>query len=178
MKKNISLNIAILILSFCLTNCKTNKNLVQQDDPVYSERIGRFPNKTLVDTFFADGDIIKIPEIAFVNCTNCNINHDSLKIIADFIKLHPKLHFEIGSHVDARGSADKNLDFTLKRATSIKEYLVKTFSVNSDQLTCKGYGETQPITPDTDIKKALTNEEKESLHATNRRVTLTVTTIK
>lgn len=174
---NISSLIIFTILVICVTNCKSKKNSIIQD-PIYSERIGKFPNKTLNDSIFSKGDVIRIPEIVFVLDGNSMENYDSLKVVANFIKKHPEFTFEIESHVDSRGYAEKNIELTEKRAKNTKDYLIKEFSVNPSQLTSKGYGETQPLIPDTELSKAKSAQEKEEMHRVNRRIVLTIITVK
>lgn len=177
MRINLSYIFLFVLLLFCITNCKSKKNLIIED-PIYSERIGKLPNKTLKDSIFSKGDVIRIPEIVFVLDGNGMENYDSLKVVANFIKNHPEFTFEIESHVDSRGYAEKNLELTEKRAKNTKDYLLKEFSVNPTQLTSKGYGETQPLIPDTELSKAKSAQEKEEMHRVNRRIVLTIITVK
>lgn len=158
----------------CVQNSKVYKKTTRPEDPIYSLKIGKEPNKTLRDTLFKRGDIIKIPEVVYVLDGNGTENDDSLKIVANFLISHPKLVVEIGSHTDSRGYAESNLDLSEKRAESVKNYLISKFTVNPNQINSKGYGETQPLVPDTEILKATTKQEKEALHQINRRTIMTV----
>jgi len=51
---------------------------------------------------------------------------------------------EIGGHTDSRGSAEYNMELSLKRAETVKRYLVDK-GVPAEKLVVKGYGETQPV---------------------------------
>lgn len=52
---------------------------------------------------------------------------------------------EIGGHTDAQGSSAFNQSLSEKRVAHIRDLLVGSYGVNADNLTVKGYGETQPM---------------------------------
>jgi len=66
---------------------------------------------------------------------------------------------EIQGHTDDKGSEQYNLKLSQNRADEVKKYLVSK-GVSADTITAKGFGESQPIVPNTSDK----NREK------NRRV--------
>ncbi len=70
---------------------------------------------------------------------------------------------EIGSHTDARGSAEANQRLSERRAKSVVEYLISK-GINKDRLLAVGYGETQPINECIDGVSC-----SDSKHAANRR---------
>lgn len=51
---------------------------------------------------------------------------------------------EVAGHTDSRGSDAYNMDLSLRRAESVKNYLVNK-GLPSDRLVIKGYGESQPV---------------------------------
>lgn len=55
---------------------------------------------------------------------------------------------EIAAHTDAKGDAAINLKLSQRRADAVAKYLVGS-GVDATQLVAKGYGETQPIAPNT-----------------------------
>ena len=55
---------------------------------------------------------------------------------------------EIGAHTDSKGSADLSLKLSDKRAKSITKHLVYK-GIESDRISGKGYGESEPIAPNT-----------------------------
>lgn len=65
---------------------------------------------------------------------------------------NPNITIEIGAHTDRIGSADGNLLLSGKRAQSVVDYLIKK-GIESDRLTAKGYGKTQPVTVDKALQK-------------------------
>lgn len=132
--------------------------------------------KTLNDSLFKKGDIIKIPKILY------GLSHplggpfttDSIKPIAAFLKKHKNLVVEIGCHTDSRGDDKKNILLSVHRVKYVFNCLIYECKIDSIQLKYKGYGETKPIIPEKIIKAAKSKEEKEKLYQLNRRTELIV----
>ncbi len=158
MKKALTI---IFVLSFCFINAQK-------------------PNKTINDSVFNVGDIIKIPTVLYdICCYGCpdgmSLNSkDSLNKIAKFILKYPKITFQIESYTDSRGDALKNKKLSNDRANSIRDYVIKNFDADSTKLITKGFGKSDLLIPDKEIAKAKTKQEKEELHAQNRRTQLKV----
>jgi outer membrane protein OmpA-like peptidoglycan-associated protein len=83
-----------------------------------------------------------------------------LKSVADALKANPTINVKIVGHTDADGEASKNLDLSKRRATSVKNALVKDYGIEEARLTTDGMGATQLV------DKGTTPEAK----ANNRRV--------
>jgi len=66
----------------------------------------------------------------------------------------------IAGHTDAVGSVQYNKKLSLKRAESVKNYLIGKYEIEPDRLPCQGYGADMPIKPNTN----------ENGRAMNRRV--------
>jgi len=64
--------------------------------------------------------------------------------VAEGLKKHPRVKVEIQGHTDSVGKAAYNLKLSQHRAETVLSYLVSD-GVSADQLTAKGYGETQPV---------------------------------
>ncbi|MBI2969082.1 MAG: OmpA family protein, partial [Bacteroidetes bacterium] len=60
----------------------------------------------------------------------------------------PALKIELSSHTDSKGADDYNQRLSEARAKSVVEYLI-SHGVNANRLQFKGYGETQPVAPNT-----------------------------
>lgn len=133
-------------------------------------------SKTLKDSVFKKGDIIKIPTIIYELSKPCcwGSQIDSLKPIAVFLNLHKDLKVEIAVSTDSRGSYDKNLILSTARAKSVWDALVFDLKVDSNSVMYKGYGETKLIISNKEILNAKTEEKKEELHRINRRTELVV----
>ena len=63
------------------------------------------------------------------------------KHILDFLVKNKKAIVEIGSHTDARGSDQFNLELSERRAKNVVEYLISK-GIDSSRLIAVGYGET------------------------------------
>ena len=68
----------------------------------------------------------------------------------------------LGGHADAIGSEKYNQKLSEKRASTVKEYLVKK-GLSDAQITAEGFGELKPVAPNTTAKD----------RAKNRRVEIT-----
>ncbi len=71
--------------------------------------------------------------------------HDDIQRVADFLKANPTFHGTIEGGTDAVGSEDYNLGLSLRRADSVKKYLVDNFGIDSARLKTVGYGKVKPI---------------------------------
>jgi OOP family OmpA-OmpF porin len=71
-----------------------------------------------------------------------------LDTVAKGLKEHPRLVVELQGHTDSTGSPNYNVALSERRAESVRDYLLNQ-GVSSSQLSAKGYGQTQPIAPNT-----------------------------
>jgi len=67
-----------------------------------------------------------------------------LKGIADYMKSNPTFYMKITGHTDNVGNDAYNLDLSLRRANSVKDFLVKE-GVGEIAISTDGKGETEPI---------------------------------
>ncbi len=51
----------------------------------------------------------------------------------------------IEGHTDSVGSAAYNMDLSIRRAESVKRYLVEHYGIPADRLITRGFGETRPV---------------------------------
>ena len=79
------------------------------------------------------------------------------------LKENPNIKVEIGGHTDV-GSDKAAMAISVKRAESVKKYLMDKFNISGDRLMVKGYGKTKPIAD---------NSTKEG-RAKNRRVEIRI----
>lgn len=77
------------------------------------------------------------------------------------MKKDPSVKFYLNGYASAEGTEEHNLTLSQERASSVKLYLVNS-GVNDGNLTAKGFGESNPISTETD----------EAHRAINRRVEL------
>ena len=73
-----------------------------------------------------------------------SIDTTILKIMIE----NPEIVVEIGSHTDSRGTEGFNKNLSQKRAESVVKYLRKK-GIAKERLQAKGYGESQPVAPNT-----------------------------
>lgn len=85
----------------------------------------------------------------------------TLTQILKVLKDEPKLSVEIGGHTDNVGKPDYNLVLSDHRAATLRDWLIK-HGIAASRLTSHGYGDAQPLVPNT-------TEENRAL---NRRVEL------
>lgn len=86
------------------------------------------------------------------------------KVLIEMVKLmknNPELKIEIQGHTDNTGSADHNLDLSMRRAKTVKKFML-IYGVADPRMVSKGYGEEKPV--------AANNTEEG--RAMNRRVEL------
>lgn len=69
--------------------------------------------------------------------------------ILELLSGNPHLKVQINGHTDNTGNASTNKVLSLKRATSVVDYLI-THGVSSDRLSAKGYGQERPIVSNDD----------------------------
>lgn len=65
--------------------------------------------------------------------------------VVTLMRDNPEINVELGSHTDARGGDQFNLDLSEKRAKAAVEYIVSTGKIKAARIKSKGYGETQLV---------------------------------
>ncbi|MEY4126218.1 MAG: hypothetical protein RL737_407, partial [Bacteroidota bacterium] len=71
---------------------------------------------------------------------------NKLKEVIQVMNDNPSLKIEIRSHTDSRGPAIYNQWLSDMRAKTAMNY-IKSFVVNPDRITAKGFGETELLKP-------------------------------
>ncbi len=88
-------------------------------------------------------------------------SYNTLDIAGKVLTKWPGLQIEIGGHTDSRGSDAYNRRLSDRRAASVRTYLLAHFpDFKPEQITSKGYGESEPRVPN----------DSEANMAINRRV--------
>ncbi len=90
----------------------------------------------------------------------------TLDKLSVFLKDNAGIKVELGSHTDARGADEYNLMLSDKRAKSCVDYLVSNQGIHADNITWKGYGETQLLNSCTNCSEAA--------HQLNRRTEIKI----
>lgn len=105
-----------------------------------------------------DIELEKMPAQPMV-LKNVNYEFDSPRLTQDAINTldttllvimndNPEIVVEISSHTDSKGSDSYNMRLSQKRAESVVNYLKKN-GIPEERMVPKGYGESQPIAPNT-----------------------------
>jgi OmpA-OmpF porin, OOP family len=71
--------------------------------------------------------------------------HDEIARAGNFLKKYPFTTSVIEGHTDNVGAAEYNEKLSLRRAESVRKYLVEKFGIDGSRLTAKGYGLTRPV---------------------------------
>ena len=83
-------------------------------------------------------------------------SYPSIKEIAAILKENPTVKIKIVGHTDSDGDDKSNLDLSKRRAASVKDALIKNFSIDAARIETDGKGEGAPIAPnDSGVNKAL-----------------------
>lgn len=103
------------------------------------------------------------------------IRDDATKILDNVVNIfldNPSIELELGSHTDARGNDDYNMELSQKRAYSARNYLILK-GIDSTRISYKGYGESI-------IKNKCKNNVScsDPEHEVNRRTELKITGIR
>jgi outer membrane protein OmpA-like peptidoglycan-associated protein len=91
-----------------------------------------------------------------------------LDSLAAYLHAHPELYIEIGVHKEM-GYPDWDNYITKKRSRTIIAYL-NNKGIPSEQLRAKGYGFTDPLYRERDLRIAKTKRDRDSLIDFNNRV--------
>ncbi len=94
---------------------------------------------------------------------------DSLNFLYQTLIDNPSIVIELQAHTDSRGNDKANQKLSEERAKSCVDYLNIEKKIPMARLMSKGWGEKKLLVKDDVINKAKTKEEKEALHAKNRR---------
>jgi cytochrome c oxidase subunit 2 len=85
----------------------------------------------------------------FFNTGSAELKDDSkyeLNEISTLLKQNPNVKVELGGHTDSVGDDSMNEELSMRRATSVVNYLKKA-GVKSQNMSSKGYGEKSPVAP-------------------------------
>jgi len=79
----------------------------------------------------------------------------AIKEIATVLNENPTVNIKIVEHTDSDGDDKSNLDLSKRRAASVKNSLVKDFSIDETRIKTDGKGESEPIAKnDSAVNKA------------------------
>jgi outer membrane protein OmpA-like peptidoglycan-associated protein len=74
---------------------------------------------------------------------------EKLAKVAGILLAYPGINVQVGGYTDNVGGDDMNQALSEQRAGSVRDYLVES-GVNSNSVTARGYGNTQPVATNDD----------------------------
>lgn len=114
------------------------------------------------------GQVLRFNNIYF-DVASANIKPESYPVLDQIVATlleNPNARVQIAGHTDSDGSNEYNQTLSEQRAASVFNYLV-SHGVNARNLTTIGFGETQPVVPNTSSANK----------AQNRRIEFTVLSV-
>lgn len=106
---------------------------------------------------------------AFNKATVLEESFESLNALAQMLKNNPTIWVEISGHTDSKGDDVMNQRLSEERARSVVDYLVK-LGIERIRLVAVGYGESQPIAPNTNPDGSDNPEGREKNRRTEFKV--------
>lgn len=91
----------------------------------------------------------------------------SLQKLGTLLRKHPEVIFIVEGHTDSFGSDAYNMDLSLRRAESVKQWLITQMQIAPNRIQARGFGETRLMAPGTG------NEFEQQI---NRRVEIAIQT--
>jgi hypothetical protein len=139
----------------------------------HDNEVGYFLGSIELDSLQV-GKKFNIPNI-YYDYDKSFIRPDAAKILdklAIFLKDNPAIKVELGAHTDSRGSDAYNMALSGRRAEAAVRYLVDVCGLNQNNITSKGYGETELVNGCANKIKCSDED-----HQMNRRTELKITAI-
>ena len=133
-------------------------------------------------SFFRVGDSIRVDaEFSFGKIlldSTGNPKSADLLWLKNFLAQHDLVEVKIFVHTDVRGSYEKNLQRSQKRAESISKWLALE-GINHNRFSIEGWGEAAPITKESIIDGYFRTNRAlfDSLHRVNDRITVRITQV-
>jgi OmpA-OmpF porin, OOP family len=69
----------------------------------------------------------------------------TLEEIGRMLRDHPGLRIRIEGHTDSEGGEDHNQELSVRRADSVKQFLVERYGVDDSRLESAGFGASRPV---------------------------------
>jgi OOP family OmpA-OmpF porin len=104
----------------------------------------------LENVYFETGSAKLLPE-----------SEASLNEAGEALEKYPDLRVEVEGHTDTRGAAAYNRRLSQSRAESVRAYLLEHFRLRGENITAKGYGESQPLTRERNQEELRQNRRVE-----------------
>ena len=135
----------IVLLSFVLTACATQKKVTTEDkiQKIDAQIQGDVYTGTDGVQYLADG----VPDRVFF-ATNESVlttaSRDTLRKQAAWMRENSDVTVVIEGHADERGTREYNLALGERRANAAKDYLM-TYGISSNRMSVLSYGKERPV---------------------------------
>jgi outer membrane protein OmpA-like peptidoglycan-associated protein len=97
-----------------------------------------------------DGKLVTNAIIFDVNSTNIKSgSEDILATVGEILTNNATLKIKITGFTDTDGDDKKNLELSKKRASAVKDKLIKDYKIDASRLSSDGKGEGDPVAPNT-----------------------------
>lgn len=97
--------------------------------------------------------ILTLPADILFDFDKDNIRPDASQALTQvaqvLTKRYPSNYLQINGHTDAVGNDTYNQNLSQRRANAVSRWLSENFQVAAQRMTIKGYGESQPVAPNT-----------------------------
>lgn len=117
------------------------------------------PRVTETERQLVEGGRVRLENVYF-ETNSANLLPESeatLNEVGAVLEKFVDLKVEVQGHTDTRGSNVYNRRLSQERAESVRNYLLKHFRLHVENVTAKGYGETQPETREKNDEERLRN---------------------
>lgn len=97
-----------------------------------------------------EGILINLPESILFDFDRADLKPEAtttLQKIIELIDHYGSAPVRIHGHTDSKGKEDYNQTLSERRASAVKDYLVKNGNISESRLQAAGFGETKPIAP-------------------------------
>ncbi len=84
-----------------------------------------------------------------------------LNYIGDVLREYPEVKIRIEGHTDSTGLPEEDLGLSLRRAESVKKYLIRNFKIPANNLPVSGFGGDKPIVPNINWRNRAKNRRVE-----------------
>jgi len=115
------------------------------------------------------GQVLSFDNIYF-DSGSANIKPESYYILDNMVQIldaNPNAIVQIAGHTDSDGSSSYNQTLSEQRATSVFNFLVQR-GISASMLTTMGFGEAQPVVPNTSASNKAMNRRIEFTVLSNR----------
>lgn len=105
------------------------------------------PTVVEVERAILDTGLLRTVSIMFEfnKATLLPASSEILDVLGSVLTKYPEVRIEVAGYTDSSGPDEYNLHLSQSRAEAVREYLVRTFSIDPGRLTARGFGEARPI---------------------------------